>query len=208
MTEKEENAIPESENTTIESVTNELENQTKQNIPEEFDWNAVGKKHDNYSKDERTKFEELYNKSVLDTFRPLSPYVLHLLAEESDMLMSSSELFRENGLEIELLSGTTWKCYQLPSVNGNPIAEASIINLIRDTIGNLADKPSLEDFRKKMLAEVACKSAIRANEVLTPSDMSRLLAAACQMKDPYFCPHGRPTTKIYRKMTVDRWFKR
>ncbi len=64
MTENEENAIPESENTTIETATLKEENQPKTTVMEEFDWNAVGKKHDNYSKDERSKFEELYNNTL------------------------------------------------------------------------------------------------------------------------------------------------
>lgn len=64
MTEKEENAINESENTTVETKTKEVETTPKANVLEDFDWNAVGKKHDNYSKDERSKFEELYNNTL------------------------------------------------------------------------------------------------------------------------------------------------
>jgi small subunit ribosomal protein S1 len=64
MTEKEENAIHESEITTTETTSNEVENSPKVSVPENFDWDVVGKKHDNYSKDERSKFEELYNNTL------------------------------------------------------------------------------------------------------------------------------------------------
>jgi len=30
----------------------------------DFDWNSIGKKQDNYSNDERSKFDELYGKSL------------------------------------------------------------------------------------------------------------------------------------------------
>jgi len=33
-------------------------------VPENFDWDSIGKKHDNYSKDERTKLEEIYNNTL------------------------------------------------------------------------------------------------------------------------------------------------
>ncbi|NTW31266.1 MAG: 30S ribosomal protein S1 [Bacteroidetes bacterium] len=32
--------------------------------PEAFDWDSIGKKHDNYSKAEREKYEEMYNKTL------------------------------------------------------------------------------------------------------------------------------------------------
>lgn len=163
---------------------------------------------DQHAMHEKQLFEDIYDKSVIDTFVPLSPYLLHLRAEDSDMLASSVDLFKENGLELDRLDGSSWKCYKLPAINGKPISETDIIALIRDTIGNLADTPSLDDFRKKMIAEVACKSSIRANEMLSHAEMSRMLQIAKKMKDPYFCPHGRPTTKVYRKETVAKWFKR
>ena len=49
MTEQEENAIPESDNTTVETAINDSENPAKAKAMEEFDWNAVGKKQNNYS---------------------------------------------------------------------------------------------------------------------------------------------------------------
>jgi len=64
MTEQEENAIPESENTTVETATNDSENPPKAKAVEEFDWNAIGKKQNNYSNEERVKFEELYNNTL------------------------------------------------------------------------------------------------------------------------------------------------
>ena len=33
-------------------------------VPEAFDWDSIGKKHDNYTKEERLKYEELYNNTL------------------------------------------------------------------------------------------------------------------------------------------------
>ena len=57
LTEQEENAIPESDNTTVETAINDSENPAKAKAMEEFDWNAVGKKQNNYSDADRLKFE-------------------------------------------------------------------------------------------------------------------------------------------------------
>ena len=56
------------ENENVTDVTNLeiVEESTKtNNVPENFDWDSIGKKHDNYSKEERTKLEEIYNQFPL-----------------------------------------------------------------------------------------------------------------------------------------------
>jgi len=62
------------ENENVTEVTNQVvEEQPKQTektksenpkVPEDFDWDSIGKKHDNYSKDEREKLEEIYNNTL------------------------------------------------------------------------------------------------------------------------------------------------
>ncbi|HQI46720.1 MAG TPA: 30S ribosomal protein S1 [Bacteroidales bacterium] len=55
------------ENENVTDVTNLeiVEESTKtNNVPENFDWDSIGKKHDNYSKEERTKLEEIYNQTL------------------------------------------------------------------------------------------------------------------------------------------------
>lgn len=163
---------------------------------------------DQHALHEKILFEELFEKTKIETVKPVSPYVLHLSPEDSDLLESSVDLFKEHGLEIDRLDNETWKCYSVPSVCGEVIPEGEIISLIRDTVKNLSDKPDLEEFRRKVLAEVACKSAIRANDVLTHADMTRLVLRGRTMKDAYYCPHGRPSVKAFKTGTVDKWFKR
>ena len=64
-----------SENENVTEVTNESQEDIKAEkqkqaeaykakFLEEFDWNSIGKKHDNYSKDERAKLEDLYNNTL------------------------------------------------------------------------------------------------------------------------------------------------
>lgn len=163
---------------------------------------------DQHALHEKQIFEELMEKTKIEFWEPPSPYLLHLSAEDSDLLSSSLELFCNQGLEMDQLDSDTWKCYKVPSFNGNPIPESEIINLIKNALNNLGEDPSLEDFRRKVVAEIACKSAIRANETLSLTEMTRLVQQGRHMKDAYYCPHGRPAIKVYRDATVDKWFKR
>ena len=62
-----------SENENVTEVTQVVEEQPQQEVKsksenpkvlENFDWDSIGKKHDNYSKDERAKLEEIYNNTL------------------------------------------------------------------------------------------------------------------------------------------------
>ncbi|NVO04002.1 MAG: 30S ribosomal protein S1 [Bacteroidetes bacterium] len=48
----------------VKVKTDAEKEQIKKDFLENFDWNAIGKKHDNYSLDDRKKYEELYEKTL------------------------------------------------------------------------------------------------------------------------------------------------
>lgn len=59
--------------------------QVQQISLENFDWDAIGKKHENYSKDERVKLEDLYNKT-------LSSIVEHEVIDGTVVAMNNREV--------------------------------------------------------------------------------------------------------------------
>ena len=54
----------------------------------------------------------------------------------------------------------------------------------------------------------SCKSAVKANEKLSEHEIHDLIKALSKCKNPYSCPHGRPTFIKIRKYDVERAFKR
>ncbi len=80
--------VVETEEKKVEEVTEKLEEEEKvaeEKIPEEFDWDALEKKQDNYSAAERTKLEDIYSGS-------LSSIVEHEVIEGTVVGMSSREI--------------------------------------------------------------------------------------------------------------------
>jgi len=51
------------------------------------------------------------------------------------------------------------------------------------------EQVSVED---RVLAEVACKSAIKVNHKLYPDQMKAIVTNLFKTTNPYFCPHKRP----------------
>lgn len=46
-----------------------------------------------------------------------------------------------------------------------------------------------------MLASRACRGAVMIGKALNNSDMQKLITQMAQMKNPWSCPHGRPTIR-------------
>jgi DNA mismatch repair protein MutL len=57
-----------------------------------------------------------------------------------------------------------------------------------DDDGGHASSPVLD----RLLAFVACRAAIKANQSLAPEEMARVLTDLAETATPYYCPHGRP----------------
>jgi DNA mismatch repair protein MutL len=59
--------------------------------------------------------------------------------------------------------------------------------------------------RDKMAALISCKAAVKAGKTLSQAEMESLINRLFSCKNPYFCPHGRPTVI---KFTIDDLDKR
>jgi DNA mismatch repair protein MutL len=59
-----------------------------------------------------------------------------------------------------------------------------------------------------MLHTMACRAAIKAGQRLAPEEMQELLRQRHLVDDAHHCPHGRPTSLMLSRMTLDKQFGR
>ena len=50
--------------------------------------------------------------------------------------------------------------------------------------------------------------SIKANTSITMDEMKSLVDELRECKNPYNCPHGRPTVVFYTKLDLEKMFKR
>ena len=62
--------------------------------------------------------------------------------------------------------------------------------------------------RKHMIATMACHSSIRFNRPLSMQEMEQVILDLQKCKQPYHCPHGRPTIISMTKTELEKKFKR
>lgn len=88
------------------------------------------------------------------------------------------------------------------------------INNLEDSIRTIIDviirekEFSVEKFNEKVATMMSCKHAVRANTHLTMEDMRDLVEDLRNCKNPFNCPHGRPTTVFYSNYDLEKLFKR
>ena len=98
----------------------------------------------------------------------------------------------------------------LPNTFGRPESERFIYELI-DKFSDLekaSKRDSIYDSKYDEIAEIACKSAIKANDKLDYNEVIALLESLKKCDNPYTCPHGRPVMVSMTKYDMEKMFKR
>ena len=79
-----------------------------------------------------------------------------------------------------------------------------IVEIIIDTKKDF----SIEKFNEKVATMMSCKQAIKAGDAISMDEMEALVSDLRKCKNPYNCPHGRPTTIFYSNYDMEKLFKR
>ena len=91
------------------------------------------------------------------------------------------------------------------------ISGRKIEKIVHELIDDLSQETGLKtvDGRtQRMLAFLACRTAVKAGELLTTNEMRRLQKTLANTKNNTTCPHGRPTHMEISKRELDKMFNR
>ncbi len=122
-----------------------------------------------------------------------------ILKENMYILLNMGFVIEEFGINTVLIRNHP---YWLP----NYAIEESIRKIIDIVI--LTENFDKYKFIEKVAATLACKLSIKANDRITINDMEDLLERLRNTKNPFTCPHGRPTIITYSNYELEKLFKR
>ena len=129
-----------------------------------------------------------------------------LLSEtESVLLEENAELFRKFGFEVQKENGD-WYLLSVPYIFDQP-ANAEFLTDILDMIHTekLAD---VYDSKFMSIATMACKAAVKARDKISVSEAEEMITKLLALKNPFSCPHGRPTIIEMTEYELEKKFKR
>jgi DNA mismatch repair protein MutL len=137
----------------------------------------------------------------------LAPVIVELGVHEVALVLEAAAEFATAGFEIGQLSPTALVVRAVPAL----LARESLPELVRGVLRDLAvggGTGHIEEAGHRLLANVACRSAIHAGRRLTLPEMNALLRQMERTLRADQCNHGRPTWTQVGLGELDQLFLR
>ena len=162
---------------------------------------------DQHAAHERLLYEQIKenykNNMSSNSQMMLVPEIYNLTHKEFEFVTQNIEMFKIYGFDIELFGSNSVKINGIPDIEYRSKSKNIFLEVLDEMITN--ERVSLKDVEERFIATVACKAAVKANMDLNQHEVDYLIQNLLKLKNPYTCPHGRPTTIKFSK---DELFKK
>ena len=154
-----------------------------------------------YLIDQHAAHERLLYEQIKDNYKNhissnsqmmLIPEVYNLTHKEFEFVKLNIEMFKTYGFDLEIFGENSVKINGIPDIEYRSKSKNVFLEILDEMITN--ERVSLKDVEERFVATVACKAAVKANMDLTQEEVDYLIKNLLKLKNPYTCPHGRPTT--------------
>jgi len=156
---------------------------------------------DQHAAHERITFEALkyqLEKGKIEVQQLLAPIILKLTHEEKINWDEGKEKLELLGLSTTQFDQQTIALHTYPLLIKNP--EFAVRNLLAgESIGRCD---------RETLARRACRQSIMTGQQLTKEEAEELRKQLLRCKDPFTCPHGRPTVVEMQEKQIAKYFLR
>lgn len=167
---------------------------------------------DQHAAHERILFEQ-YSKAFQTKKQLFEPYLLpqsitiELSISDGELLREYEKILGTLGINISHFQANTYLISTIPEFLKDRNIQTYLLELL-DTLSEEKKMNILDTQTKKMLAYLACRSAIKAGTTLTKNQMQELIKKLEETKNNTACPHGRPTKILVSLAEINRLFKR
>ncbi len=185
-------------------------------IGQVFDTYWLVEYHDNlYIIDQHAAHERvLYEKTLAGmktrefTSQMISPpIVLNLTMQEQELLTKHMERFTRIGFEFEDFGQGSYTVRAVPD-NLFSIAKKEILLEMIDSLSDEISRSLSPEIIDERIASMSCKAAVKGKMRLSAAEVDALIGELLTLKNPYHCPHGRPTIIAMSKRELEKKFKR
>ena len=165
---------------------------------------------DQHAAKERINYEgylKAFGNPEESSIKMLVPLVLEFPSNEFIIIKQNINVLKDMHFDIEESGINSFVIKQHPTW----IKEGYEIESIKKILEVLISEEknfTIEKFREKAAIMLSCKMAIKANMNISMEEMEALINDLRKCKNPYTCPHGRPTTIFYSNYELEKMFKR
>ena len=164
---------------------------------------------DQHAAAERINYEKYYeilgNKNQ-PTTELLLPIMISFTKSEVLFLEEHMDEFNGLGFVLEPMSNQDYVIRQIP-LWANLDNAYDVIRKVFDLIIN-SKTVDVIYFRDAIAKQISCKASIKANKALNNDEINTLVSNLRKCKNPYTCPHGRPTIISFKQTELEKMFER
>ncbi len=133
----------------------------------------------------------------------LIPLVFELSPAQTISLEAADPALRSSGFRIEPMGGRSYALREYPDVF-QPDEALAVVLAAADESKRGEATPA----KDRLLATMACKSAVKAGEALPREKMEFLVRELFRTSNPGVCPHGRPVIVCITRSQIERGIRR
>ena len=163
---------------------------------------------DQHTAHERVLFDQLRrdrDRGEVKSQGLLEPLAVEMSPEEQELVAEHGELLTGYGFETEPFGDRAVLLRAVPA----GLAAAEPARALHDVLDYLqSDDLRGYDWEERMLASVACHSAVRAGQALSAQEMREMVRLLETADNPHACPHGRPIIVHMSTAQLEREFDR
>lgn len=161
---------------------------------------------DQHAAHERVLFENILNK--LEKQQQYSQLLLEPIVVDLPLNISliSEEILitlKNLGFDISYFGDKSYIFRSVP----NYFSKGDLSETLLELINEIAQNKNLPK-GEILAAKLACKAAVKLNDLLTSAEVEKLLFDLSACEEPFRCPHGRPTIVELENSQIEKWFKR
>jgi len=170
--------------------------------------------NDFYLVDQHAAAERVNYELILDSLKEeshkkyelLVPINLQYSKRDYLLILDHLDEIEHLGIELEEFGLNSFNVRVIPNWIFRGREKEFLDQIIDDIIHS--KKTEREEFLDSLAINLACKKSIKASDRLSKEEVTTLLKDLEQTKNPYTCPHGRPTIVKLNKYELEKMFKR
>lgn len=164
---------------------------------------------DQHAAHERCFYEELVG-SYLNEEKVRQPIMIPIILETEPSVSALEDSWmpalQDMGFTADSFGPDTWRITEIPAFM--TLSEAE--DFARDFLDQV--KSGTRDLQNHVVIDKlitrSCKRAVKAHEKLTDAEMHALIHQLAKCRNPFSCPHGRPTFIRFTRKDLEKFFKR
>ena len=160
---------------------------------------------DQHAASERLLYDSLLRDRSLARQTLVGDLIVRLSGAQRTALAAHAAEVARAGFEVDAYGPEEYRVRALPVFRGRR-ARAETLGELLDELADGGRATVPDGLRERTAATLACHAALRAGDVVSVEEFSRVLDALGALPDaPPSCPHGRPILLGIPRARLDRW---